>query len=168
MMTVLARHGRAAAAALLLPLLFPVLLLTACGHAAAPVSPPVTLGFCGSAPQVRPDVVLVVCNTDDITATNLIWSGWGEATATARGSATVNLRAYTDCASGDYISVPIDVAVSKIVRCSPDTQAYSTLRYVFPDGSPFRGISATASAPGLFGGHNQPVPPADQTVSLTC
>lgn len=164
MMNVLARKRRAVEAALL----FPLLLLTACSHATAPVSPPVTLGFCGSTPQVMPDVVLVVCNTDDITATNLIWSDWGKATATARGSATVNLCAYTDCASGDYISVPVDVAVSRIVRCSKTTRAYSTLRYAFPDGSPFRGISATASGPGLFGGQNQPVPPANQTVSLTC
>jgi len=34
-----------------------------------PPSPPsVTLSYCGSAPQATPDVVLVVCNTDDITA----------------------------------------------------------------------------------------------------
>jgi len=52
--------------------MFPLLLLTACSHVTKPVSPPVALGFCGSNPQVMPGVVLVVCNTDDITARNLI------------------------------------------------------------------------------------------------
>ncbi|MGH3197085.1 MAG: hypothetical protein ACRDOH_07585 [Streptosporangiaceae bacterium] len=148
-------------------LMFLLLLLTACSHAAKPVPPAVTLGFCGSNPQVMPDVVLVVCNTDDITARNLIWSDWGKPTASARGSATVDLCAYEDCASGDYVSVTIEMTAAKIVHCSKNTRAYSTLRYVFPDGSPFRGVPAVANTSGYFGGQN-PVPPANQTVSLTC
>jgi hypothetical protein len=112
-------------------------------------------------------VVLVVCNTDDITALNLVWSGWGKPAATARGSATVNLCAYTDCASGDYVSVPIEMTASKIVSCSKKMRAYSVLRYKFPDGSPFQGVPAGATGAGYFG-QGQPVPPANQTVSLTC
>lgn len=151
--------------------LFPLLALTACSQAAKPVPPPppsVTLGFCGSNLQVMPDVVLVVCNTDDITARNLVWSGWGKPTATAKGSATVNLCAYTDCAAGDYVSVPIEVTASKIVACSKKMRAYSVLRYKFPDGSPFKGLTAGDTGPGVFGGQNEPVPPVNQTVSLTC
>ena len=140
-----------------------LLVLTACTHATKPVPPPVTLGFCGSNPQVMPGIVLVVCNTDDITARNLIWSDWGKPTASARGSATVDLCAYEDCASGEYVSVTIEMTASKIVHCSKNTRAYSTLRYMFPGGSPFRGVPAA----GYFGGQN-PVPPANQTVSLTC
>jgi hypothetical protein len=111
-------------------------------------------------------VVLVVCNTDDITAVNLVWSDWGKQTATAQGSATVNLCAYTDCASGDYVSVPIEVTASKIVRCAKQTRAYSVLRYKFPHGSPFQGVSASTG--GGYFGQGQPVPPANQTVGLTC
>jgi hypothetical protein len=157
------RTTRAVVAALL----FPLLLLTACSDAAAPAAPPVTLGFCGTSPQVRPDVVLVDCNTDAITARNLTWSGWGKATATAEGSATIDLCAYEDCASGDFVSVPIEMIASKIMHCAKNTLAYSTLRYVFPHGSPFKGVS-TANAPGYLGAQSQPVPPAHQTVSLTC
>lgn len=153
-----------AAAALLIPLL-----LAACGHAPAkPLPPPVTLGYCGSNPQVRPDVVLVVCATDDITAENLVWSDWGAQSAHATGSATVDLCAYSDCASGDYISVPFDVTATSIVHCTKTRRAYSTLRYVFPEGSPFKSVPLTADSPAYFGGQNQPVPPRDQTVSLTC
>jgi hypothetical protein len=148
--------------AVVVALMFP-LLLTACSHAAKPVPPSVMLGFCGSTLQVKPDVVLVVCNTNDITARNLTWSGWGEPTATAKGSAVVNLCAFTDCANGNYVSVPIEMAASKIVHCSKNTRAYSTLRYVFPGGSPFRGMPSVEYSPG-FG----TVPPANQTVSLTC
>jgi hypothetical protein len=145
--------------------MFPLLLLTACSHAANPVPPPVTLGFCGSGPQVMPDVVLVVCNTDDITARNLTWSGWGKPTAAAKGSATVDLCAYEDCASGDYSAVPIEMTASKIVDCSKNTRAYSVLRYAFPNGSPFQGLPANVQA--SFG-RGQTVPPVNQTVHLTC
>jgi hypothetical protein len=154
---------RRAVTALMLPLL-----LAACSQAAKPVPPPVTLGFCGSSPEVMPDVVLVVCSTDDITATNLVWSDWGTQAAHARGSATVDLCAYTDCAAGDYISVPFDVTASRIVQCTKSRRAYSTLSYVFPDGSPFKSVPAVADSPAYYGGQNQPVPPPDQTVSLTC
>jgi hypothetical protein len=166
-MNVPVTRTRAAVAAAL----FALLALTACSQAAKPVPPPpppVTLGFCGSNLQVMPDVVLVVCSTDDITARNLVWSGWGKQAATAKGSATVNLCAYTDCAGGDYISVPIEVTASKIVACSKKTRAYSVLRYKFPDGSPFKGLSPSDTGPGVFGGQNEPVPPVNQTVSLTC
>jgi hypothetical protein len=148
--------------AVVVALMFP-LLLTACGHAAKPVPPSVMLGFCGYTLQVKPDVVLVVCNTDDITARNLTWSGWGEPTATAKGSAVVDLCAFTYCASPDIVSVPIEMAASKIVHCSKNTRAYSTLRYVFANGSPFAGMPSVAYTP-VFG----TVPPANQTVSLTC
>jgi hypothetical protein len=146
--------------------MFPLLLLTACSHAAKPVPPLVTLGFCGSNPQVRPDVVLVVCNTDDITARNLMWLDWGNPTATAKGSATVDLCAYEECASGDYTAVPIEMTVSKIVHCSKNTRGYSMLRYVFPNGSPFQGVPANVKT--YFGGQNQPAPPSNQAVALTC
>jgi hypothetical protein len=155
------------ACAVVATLTFPLLLLTACSQAAMPVPPPVTpvmLGFCGSNLQVMPDVVIVVCNTNDIVGRNLIWSGWGKPTATAKGSATVDLCSYEDCLWGEYISVPFDMTVSKIVRCSKNTRAYSTLRYVFPGGSPFQGVRTT----GRTSAHDQAKPPANQTVLLTC
>jgi hypothetical protein len=155
-------------------LLLPLLLLTACSQAAKPVPKPVpkppppsvTLGYCGSNLQVEPDVVLVVCGTDDITARNLVWSGWGTADATAKGSATVDLCAYNDCAAADLVSVPILVAASKIVACNKSTKAYSSLHYTFPDGSPFQGVPAAGTNQGLF--QDEGMPPVNQTVSLTC
>jgi len=145
--------------------IFPLLLVAACSHAAKPVPPPVTLGFCGSNLQATPDVVLVVCDTDDITARNLVWSDWGGPTATAKGSAIVDLCAYVDCASGDYSSIPIEVTASRIVYCSKNARAYSVLRYKFPQGSPFESVPADVRDSSELG---QPVPPVNQTVSLTC
>lgn len=90
------------ASALLAIALLPLLLLTACSQATRPAPPPVAMGYCGSNLQIKPDVVLVVCNTDDITATNLKWSDWGNATATGKGTATIDVCAYSDCANGAY------------------------------------------------------------------
>jgi hypothetical protein len=155
------------APAVVVALMSALLLLTACSHATKPVPPPVTLGFCGNNLQVRPGLVLVVCNTDDITARSLIWSDWGKPTASARGTATVDLCAFTDCYAGDYVDVPIEMTASKIVHCSKNTRAYSTLRYVFPNGSPFKNMPAIGYTTG-YQGPDQTVPPKNQTVSLTC
>jgi hypothetical protein len=148
-------------------LAFPLLLLAACGQATKPVPPPVTLGYCGSSPQVRPEVIVVVCNTDDITAENLTWSDWGKPTATARGSATVDLCSYEDCASPDYVSVPLEVTVSRITHCAKNARAYSALRYAFPNGSPFLGVPASVIA-DESSTYGEAVPPANQTISLAC
>lgn len=151
--------------------LAPLLLLSACsqtGPPAPPGPPAVTMSFCGSDPQVRPNVVLVVCNTDDITTRNLAWTGWGKPTATARGTATVDLCAYEDCHTGAFGSVPITVIASNIVHCPKKTRAYSTLRYRFPGGSPWPGTPAHTDTSGYIAGPNRSLPPANQTVSLTC
>jgi hypothetical protein len=159
--------------AIVATLLLSLLLLVACSHAPGPApppgppGPPVTLGYCGSNPQVRPDVVLVVCNTSDITAENLTWSDWGMPAARAKGSAVVDLCAYEECASGNFVTVPIEMTASKIVHCAKNARAYSTLRYVFPDGSPFKGVPAAVQSTGDQG-QDLPVPPRNQTVSLTC
>lgn len=146
-----------------------LMLVVACSHAAKPrpAPPPVTLGYCGSHPQVKPDVVLVVCNTNDITAENLTWSDWGTQTASAKGSAVVDLCSYEECASGNYVTVPIEMSASKIMHCARNARAYSTLRYVFPEGSPFKGVPTGVNSAGDQG-QDLPVPPRTQTVSLTC
>lgn len=149
-------------------LLLPVLPLAACGHAAAPAPPPVTLSFCGNAPEPMPAVVQVVCNTGDITARNLVWHGWGEAAATARGTAVIDLCAYEDCHTGSFGDVPITLTASKITDCAKSARAYSALHYVFPGGSPWPGVPANTNTSGYISAPDRPLPPANQTVALTC
>lgn len=148
--------------------LFPLLFLSACSHAAAPVPPPVTISFCGSDPQMMPTVVEVICNTDDITARNLVWTAWGKPTAAAKGTAVVDLCAYSDCHTGAYGSVPIRLVASTIADCAKNVRAYLTLRYVFVNGSPWPGVPADTNTSGYIAAPNRPLPPANQTVSLTC
>jgi hypothetical protein len=154
--------------AAVLTALLPVLLLAACGHAAAPVPPSVTLSSCGSGAQSRPGEVLVICYTNDITAENLKWRAWGKPTATGSGTALVDLCAYEDCHTGAYGTVPITLIASKLVHCARGTRAYSTLRYVFTDGSPWPGIPANLNTSGYMAGPHRVLPPANQTVSLAC
>jgi len=47
-------------------------------------------------------------------------------------------------------------------RVQPGRQA----DYTFPDGSPFQGVPTAAATAGLF--QDEGIPPANQTVSLTC
>jgi hypothetical protein len=145
-----------------------VLLLAGCGHSAAAVPPAVTMSFCGSDPQPMPTVVEVICNTDDITARNLVWTGWGKPTATAKGMAVVDLCAYEDCHTGAFGAAPIKLIASKVVTCAKNKRAYTTLRYVFVDGSPWPGMPADMNTSDYIAAPDRVLPPQNQTVELTC
>ncbi len=145
-----------------------LLLLSGCGHPPAPAPAPVTMAYCGSGPQVRPAAVEIICGTDDITAGRLAWSWWGRPIAMAVGTAVVDMCAYEDCHTGSFTSVPIVVIASKPARCGRDAQAYSRLQYVFVGGSPFAGLPADVTSSNFISAPGRPVPPANQTVSLSC
>lgn len=145
-----------------------LLFLAGCSHSAAPVPLAVTLSFCGSDPQPMPTVVEVICNTDDITARNLVWTAWGKPTATGKGMAVVDLCAYEDCHTGAYSTVPIKLIASKVAACAKNKRAYTTLRYVFVDGSPWPDMPADMNTSGYIAGPNRTLPPKNQTVELTC
>jgi hypothetical protein len=161
----LARTRAAVAAAAVLPWLF----LSACSHPASAAPARVTMAYCGSGPQVRPEVLEVVCGTTYITADRLAWTSWGRQIATAVGTAVVDTCAYEDCHTGSFTSVPIVVVASEIARCGRDAQAYTRLQYVFVGGSPFSGLPANGTNFSDFiAAPDRPSPPANQFVSLTC
>jgi len=152
--------------------LFLVLFLAGCSQTAAPARPPgpppVAMSFCGGDLQVQPDVVIVICNSGDITARDLKWTAWGTPTATATGTATVDLCAYNDCHTGSFGTTPIKVIISKIVRCAGSRRAYSRLRYIWTAGNPWPGTPANLDTSGYIAGPKRILPPANQQVSLTC
>jgi len=117
-------------------------LIAGCGHAAAPVRPAVTMSLCGSDSEPAPAIVEVVCNTDDITARSLAWASWGQPTATAKGVAVIDECAYEDCHTGSFSTVPIRLVATGIAACGANKRAYTTLRYVFIDGTPWPGVPA--------------------------
>lgn len=133
--------------------------------AGSPTARSVRVALCGGAPQARPNVVNLTCLDNAVMARHLRWSDWGRPIATATGSATVDLCAYEDCYAGDYVTVPIVLITSKIVRCAASAQAYSRMQYVFVGRSPYAGLEASISVPD---GSNSPANPADQSISLTC
>jgi hypothetical protein len=150
-------------------LAIPLLLLAGCSHASsARAARPVTAALCGSGPQARPDVVEVVCGTDDITARNLAWSAWGKPVATATGTAVVDLCAMEDCHTGSFQAAPIVVIASGIRTCPRHRRAYSRLQYVFVGRSPFQGLPSGATSQNFMTGAGRPALPGNQTVSLAC
>jgi len=60
------------------------------------------------------------------------------------------------------------VIASKIVRCTRGTQAYSRLQYVFVGGSPLPAVPAGTKYSNYIAAPDRSVPPADQTIGLTC
>ncbi len=136
-----------------------------CGPGSASAARQVRISPCGSAPQAHPAVVTVVCANNSVAARDLRWSGWGNQVAIATGSAVVDLCAFEDCYAGDYVTVPIVVIASKIMRCGKGEPVYGRLQYVFVGRSPFADLPAKASVPD---GSHAPANPADQTVALVC
>jgi hypothetical protein len=128
----------------------------------------VTMAYCGTKAQVRPTIVSVICETDDITARKLAWSAWGKPAATAIGTAVVDLCAFEDCATGSYSTYPIVLVASKIVSCPRHGRAYSRLQYVFVGTSPFQDVPANVSFKNFLAAPGRPKPPRNQTVSLAC
>ena len=159
------RIGAAAAVTVVL-----VLLPTACTQQAPSRTPPpsATMAFCGGSAQARPTVVEVICQTNDITARNLIWSGWGRPVATATGTGVADLCAAEDCHTGDYASDPIVLVASDLARCHGGSRAYQRLQYVFVGTSPFQGVSASQDFSDFMAAPGRPGLPANQTVRLSC
>ncbi len=145
-------------------------LLAACSHPAQSRVPPpsVTLAFCGGNAQARPAVVEVICSTNDITARDLAWTGWGRPVATASGTAVVDLCAAEDCHTGEYTSAPMVLIASGLARCGNERRGYLRLQYVFVGTSPFQGLTANQNFSGYIADPGRPELPANQTVRLSC
>jgi hypothetical protein len=148
----------------------PVLLLSACSHPAPSRTPPpaVTMAFCGGSAQARPVVVEVICATNDITARDLAWSGWGRPVATASGTAVVDLCAAEDCHTGEYAPAAIVLVASGLTPCNQKSRGYSRLQYVFVGTSPFQDVPANMNFAGYMSAPDRPGLPANQTVHLSC
>src|ERR1700742_5286208 len=162
------RASRAGAVTAALTML--VLLLSPCPHPApSRTSPPaVTMAFCGGSAQARPTVVEVICATNDITARNLTWSGWGHPVATASGTGVVDLCAAEDCHTGEYASTSIVLVASGLTRCNGEPPGYQRLQYVFVGTSPFQGVPTNQNFSDYIAAPGRPELPADQTVRLNC
>ncbi|HEY6274858.1 MAG TPA: hypothetical protein VIX86_00865 [Streptosporangiaceae bacterium] len=122
---------------------------------------------CGGGLRVRPTVVNVICQTNDITARSLTWSAWGRPFTIGSGTAVVDLCAFEDCHTGSYQNFPIVVIASRIERCGKATQVYSRLQYVFVGPQPFAGLPASMNFSNFMAGSGRPGP-GNQTVSLSC
>jgi len=162
--------ARATSAVVMATLLVPLLVLSACSHpaGAGTGATRVTIAYCGTRPQVKPAVVNVICQTNDITARELTWSAWGKPVATAIGTAAVDVCAFSDCHTGSYQAARIVVVASRLQGCGKGTQGYSRLQYVFVGRSPFAGVPANMNFSNFMVGASRPGPPHDQTVSLIC
>ena len=76
--------------------------------------------------------------------------------------------AYEDCHTGTFSTLPIRLIASRIAACAANKRAYTTLRYVFADGSPWAGVPANTDTSGYIAGPDRTLPPRNQTVGLSC
>ena len=86
---------------------------------------------------VKPQEVLLTCGNQGIYASDLTWSDWGQAQATADGIASV-LRCDPSCVEGKRIEYPVRLIADRIRDCSGKNQ-YTRVGYEFREDSPFPG-----------------------------
>jgi hypothetical protein len=80
--------------------------------------------------------VILACADAGIRAGDLTWESWGQARATALGTATVN-TCDPDCATGGTARNPIALTADGIETCRNGTRRYTRVRYDRPETSPF-------------------------------
>ncbi len=93
------------------------------------------LPTCAGRPAVRPAAVVLACGDANFGVRGLHWTGWGDATARATGTAYANdCKPY--CAAGHFHSYPAVVVAFGRQTCH-GVPAYAKVRISFPGRTPY-------------------------------
>lgn len=87
------------------------------------------LPTCEGKLQVRPSSVIFACGDGGVYATDVRWSQWGSAFATARATMHAN-DCTPNCAQGHFQVYAAYLAVSGSQRCANGENAYARASYV--------------------------------------
>lgn len=77
---------------------------------------------------VQPKSLLLACSDGTVTASNLVWQGWGQATSTGRGIITY-VTCNPDCANGTQRQAPGTITVGGLQVCPNGRKSYTRLTY---------------------------------------
>jgi hypothetical protein len=77
---------------------------------------------------VQPKSLLLACGDGTVTASRLVWQGWGQATSTGRGIISY-VVCNPSCANGTQRQAPGTVTVGRLQVCPDGRQSYTRLTY---------------------------------------
>lgn len=90
---------------------------------------------CAHHPVVRPASIVFACGDGNFYATSLHWSSWGATSAAAAGVGHQN-DCKPDCAAGHFHAYPLDVRLSRPVRCVHGRTEFSRWAWTFTGPRP--------------------------------
>jgi hypothetical protein len=83
---------------------------------------------CFSHTVVQPKSLLLACGDGTVTASGLVWQGWGRATSTGRGTISY-VDCNPSCVNGTERQAPGTVTVGRLQVCPDGRQSYTRLTY---------------------------------------
>ena len=94
---------------------------------------------------VQPKSFLLACSDSTVSASNLVWQGWGQATSTGRGTISY-VVCNPDCANGTQRQAPGVITVGRLQVCPNGRKSYTRLTYDY-SGNPAGPVRMTDTCP---------------------
>jgi hypothetical protein len=95
---------------------------------------PLLISNCAK-PKFKPANVILACGDASFGATGMSWSKWTRKTAVGTGTGQIN-DCNPDCAHGKPKTAPIELRLSKPVRCSNGRRIFAKVHYTWTQGAP--------------------------------
>ncbi len=94
---------------------------------------------------VQPKALLLACGDGTVSASDLVWQGWGQATSTGRGIISY-VVCNPDCANGTKRQAPGTVTVARLQVCPDGRQRYTRLTWDY-SGNQAAPVTMTVQCP---------------------
>jgi hypothetical protein len=101
---------------------------------AAGAKRPLLISNCAK-PKFKPANVILACGDASFGATGMSWTSWGRKAAVGTGTGQIN-DCNPDCAHGKPKTAPIELRLSKPVKCSNGKRIFAKVRYTWTQGAP--------------------------------
>src|SRR3954469_211408 len=107
---------------------------TIAAPAAAGGKRPLLISNCAK-PKFKPANVILACGDASFGATGMSWSKWTRKTAVGTGTGQIT-DCNPDCAHGKVKTAPIELRLSKPVKCSNGKRIFAKVHYTWTQGAP--------------------------------
>jgi hypothetical protein len=94
---------------------------------------------------IQPKSLLLACGDGAVTASRLVWQGWGQATSTGRGIISY-VVCNPDCVDGTERQAPGTITVGRLQVCPDGRQSYTRLTYDY-NGNQAGPVTMTVPCP---------------------
>ena len=95
---------------------------------------PLLISNCAK-PKFKPANVILACGDASFGSTGMSWSKWTRKTAVGTGTGQIN-DCNPDCAHGKPKTAPIELRLSKPVKCSNGRRIFAKVHYTWTSGAP--------------------------------